>query len=364
VVLVGETRDAETAKIVTQAALTGHLVATTLHTIDSATALLRFGDLEVDPGELAEALNGISAQRLLRKLCLHCRETVADARDHNEEWFAGLTGDLPAFRALGCDRCNHSGYQGRFPALEVLLVDSEVRKAVLRQARVEELRDIAKAGGMRTMAQVVVDRARRGDTDVEEIRRVMGSDLLSAGHLAESSGPSKSPEPGGAEAEARSAPASHGETTSRPIRVGSDPLPTSTQFSGADALLISSDHRHQVLIADGLKRIGLEVHAVEDIPAAAVWAEIHRPRLLILDTVDQGEEPVQRLSEAYDAFLEFNTRLSVIVLVPPDDKAMERVLLEHQFTDYLRAPVVSEWVGFMADQVLRRVEILGSPGGF
>ena len=84
----------------------------------------------------------------------------------------------------------------------------------------------------------------------------------------------------------------------------------------------------------------------------------------VLDTVDEGEQSLQRLSDAYGAFLELSAGLSVIVLVPPDDKPMEKVLLEHQFTDYLRAPVVSEWVGFLADQVLRRTEVLGRAGGF
>jgi yecA family protein len=122
--------------------------------------------------------------------------------------------------------------------------------------------------------------------------------------------------------------------------------------------------QHHVLVKDGLSRVGLELHVVEDIPAAAVWAEIHRPKLMVLDTVDQGEPPLHLLSEAYGAFLELSRTLSVIVLVPPDDRAMEKVLLEHQFTDYLRAPVVSEWVGFLADQVLRRAEVLGRAGGF
>jgi type II secretory ATPase GspE/PulE/Tfp pilus assembly ATPase PilB-like protein len=356
VVLVGETRDAETAQIVTQAAMTGHLVATTLHTIDSATALLRFGDLEVDPGELAEALNGISAQRLLRKLCPDCRVPVTAAGSHNEEWFAEVAGGLPAFRAVGCDRCLHSGYLGRFPAVEVLLMDTELRKAILRKARVEELREMAMAGGMRTMAQVAVGRAQAGDTDVEEIRRVMGSDLISKEHLA---GPKRvSPTPAGEESTAT------GPVPAAPVPIYSDPPSEAEASDGADALLVSSNHRHQVAVTDGLTRIGLDVEVQAEIPAAAVWAEIHRPRLLILDTVDQGAGSPQRLSEAYDAFLDLSSNLSVIVLVPPDEEAMERVLLEHHFTDYLRAPIVSEWVGFMADQVLRRVQVLGRAGGF
>jgi type II secretory ATPase GspE/PulE/Tfp pilus assembly ATPase PilB-like protein len=336
VILVSETRDPETARAVTDAAMTGHLVSTTLHTIDAATALPRLRDLKVDPRELAQVLSGISAQRLLRTLCTECREPVTDAAGPMEEWFADLAGFLPAYRSVGCDKCDSSGYAGRFPAVEVLLTDDALIEAFMQGASHHQLRHIAQLGGMRTMAEIVADRARQGDTDVAEIRRVMGSDLLTADTI-------RRPE----------TPTPHAPTN----RVDSPILPNDSISAASDVLLISSDNRSRVIVEEGLHSVGLTLHMENDIPTAAVWTEIHNPRLVILDVQHEGEGAVRRLRDARDAFLALLPHMSVIVLAPTDDAPFERILLEHDLGDYLRAPLTPGHVGFLTDQVLRRAEV-------
>lgn len=340
VILVGETRDPETAKTVTQAALTGHLVATTLHTIDASTALLRYRDLGVDPNELAEALNGASAQRLLRKLCPNCREPVTEAIGEHEEYFAQLTGQLPAFRAGGCDRCRSTGYSGRWPAVEVLLVGDEIRKVLLKGASLEETRDAARASGMKTMAEVVVKRAADGDVDVEEIRRVMGSDLLSHGHLA----------PVGTAGSAGSAaPAS--PSKSHPTMASANRDKTALVLTRQDSTI--------AMVEEALTPLGLSVHQEVDVPTAAVWIEIEPPLLVIVDLTDPSRHPTgARLSAVLDAYDHLDVHHRVVFLLPDDLPVLEGVLLSRGWMDAVRAPLSAEKIKFAADAAMRRAAVL------
>ena len=343
VILVSETRDAETAKAVTDAAMTGHLVATTLHTIDAATALLRLRDLGVDPHEIAQALNGISAQRLLRTLCPQCRESVDEPRTDAEIWFAERTGAPPPYRAVGCASCGSSGYQGRFPAVEVLLTTPDLLEAFLRGAPHTELRRIAQAGGMRTMAEIVMERVRRGDTDPAELLRVMGSDLISPEAGA---APGTAPPP--------TTPAAHGPAGApRP-----DSPPAALDSEATDVVLLSPDPRTARIVESGLRDLGLSLYTVTDLPAATVWIEIHAPSLFVLDLHRDGDRAATHLSEAYHALLPFMPTVPAIVLVPSDDPTVERLLIEHGVTDYLRHPVTPDQVAFLASQVLRRREVM------
>jgi len=342
VILVGETRDAETARAVTDAALTGHLVATTLHTIDAAMALLRFGDLGIDAAEIGEALSGISAQRLLRRLCSHCREAVADVGGEHEEWFVEISGDLPRYRARGCERCQGTGYIGRFPAVEVLLMDAELRDAVVRRAEVAELRALARKGGMRTMAEIAVDRAQAGDTDVAEIRRVMGSDLLSGEHRREERG--------------RRSPS----TTSSDVPTPTAPAPPDGFFDAdapPQAVLVTQDPAVREVVRRGALMAGVRLHVEEDVPAAAVWAEVQGAALALLHLEEVGEPGIQRLADARDAFLMVRPDLPGVVLLPHDDLEVEQLLVDHGFTDYLRPPLDPARVSFLLERIVRRLEI-------
>jgi general secretion pathway protein E len=175
VIMVGEMRDAETVRVGIQASLTGHLVLTTLHTNTAAAAITRLIDLQVEPFLLSASVRCIVAQRLVRKLCLHCRQqTRADA--------AFLAKD-PRFHALNvagervweagkCERCGGTGYNGRRAVFEVLSVDEEIRAMITRSATEEEIERAAKTAGMTTLIEDGIRTALAGETSLEEVLRV------------------------------------------------------------------------------------------------------------------------------------------------------------------------------------------------
>ncbi|AHG91401.1 type II secretion system protein E [Gemmatirosa kalamazoonensis] len=150
VVLVGEIRDRETATIAVQASLTGHLVLSTLHTIDAAAAVARLTDLGVEPFKLAAALRGVVAQRLLRRICARCRGGAAD-----------------------CPSCSGSGYRGRAAAVELLVAGEEVSRRIARGEPAAAIADAARDAGMRTLWDSGIDQVRRGVTDDAELRRAL-----------------------------------------------------------------------------------------------------------------------------------------------------------------------------------------------
>ena len=172
--LVGEIRDAETALIAVQAAITGHLVLTTLHTHDASSSIARLRNLGVDPHLLASSLNCIVAQRLARRLCTDCRAASEPSVEERHE--AGLPehGSEVLYRPVGCPRCGGSGYRGRVALYEVMPVRGELRKVLAEPTEV--IRAAALAEGMTTLAQAGAALCREGVSSLEEIRRILGED--------------------------------------------------------------------------------------------------------------------------------------------------------------------------------------------
>ncbi|MEX2644463.1 MAG: GspE/PulE family protein [Acetobacterales bacterium] len=171
VIMVGEIRDLETAQIAVQAALTGHLVLSTLHTTDAPSAVTRLADMGVEPYLITSAVRGVVAQRLLRTLCPHCRTPVPDGAAR----LAALgheAADATVFAATGCDACGGSGYAGRQCVAEMLPLDEGMRELVLRRADAPALRAAARAAGMAAMRADGLDKAARGLTAIEEVLRV------------------------------------------------------------------------------------------------------------------------------------------------------------------------------------------------
>ncbi len=174
VVLVGEIRDEETAQIAMQAALTGHLVLSTLHTNDALGAIPRLMDLGVSPAIIADAVRGVAAQRLVRKLCDKCRQPVTDEATPEEKAFYQVSGERPVYRAVGCDACAQQGFAGRFPVLEVLEITPELADDI-RNIRSGQVNLAEKAqGSFATLSNVVAHRVISGDTTAGEASRVMG----------------------------------------------------------------------------------------------------------------------------------------------------------------------------------------------
>jgi len=171
VVLVGEVRDRETAATAVQASLTGHLVLTTLHTIDGASSITRLTDIGVESYKLAAALKGIIAQRLLRRVCPQCREVWMDPiPDRLRAWIPAGTA---LFRAAGCDHCSQTGYRGRMAVVEVLVSNPEVERRISAGESVDRVADAAREGGMRSLWESGVSRVAAGETTIEELLRVL-----------------------------------------------------------------------------------------------------------------------------------------------------------------------------------------------
>ena len=176
VMMVGEIRDSETAQIAVQAALTGHMILSTLHTNSAAGAIARLNDMGVEPFLLGSVLNGILAQRLVRKLCDECRVPYLASEELCSE--LGVDpGDAPTFfHAGGCPKCAGTGFSGRTSLLEFLIVDDVIARLILRRADAREIAEAAAAAGMRNLRSDGVAKARAGITTIEEAVRVAAGD--------------------------------------------------------------------------------------------------------------------------------------------------------------------------------------------
>ena len=172
VILVGEIRDAETAQIATQAALTGHLVLSTLHTNDAPTALTRLLDLGVAAYLVASTVDAVVAQRLVRRICPHCRVETAPSKAAAKHLDLKALGIEQVWKGAGCAECRDTGYRGRTGIYELLVMDAELRQEVQQRRGSEELRQQAIAKGMRTLFDDGIRLVRQGVTTVDEVLRV------------------------------------------------------------------------------------------------------------------------------------------------------------------------------------------------
>ena len=170
--MVGEIRDLETAQIAIQAALTGHLVLSTLHTNDAASTLTRLLDMGVEDYLLTSTVNGIVAQRLVRRLCPHCREPYAPLPELLAQLGLRRPRTSRFWRPTGCPKCNGTGYFGRISINEVLMLSDAIRRQILQHAEATELQRAALAAGMRPMFQDGIAKAAAGVTTIEEVLRV------------------------------------------------------------------------------------------------------------------------------------------------------------------------------------------------
>jgi type II secretory ATPase GspE/PulE/Tfp pilus assembly ATPase PilB-like protein len=195
VVMVGEIRDEETARTAIEASLTGHLVLSTLHTNSAPETVTRLLDMGMDPFNFADSLLAVLAQRLVRKMCTHCRASRPLTADEENELLSdwmhafggqaepdraatlaswrerhGEQGRLVRYQATGCERCDKSGFKGRVGLHELMLVDRELRHLIQTHARAEDLQRCALAAGMRTLRQDGIEKVLAGLTTIDEVR--------------------------------------------------------------------------------------------------------------------------------------------------------------------------------------------------
>jgi len=172
IILVGEIRDEETARIAMQAATTGHLVLTTLHANSASSSIVRLKDMGVDPGLLAPSLNCIVAQRLARRLCLKCRQPYQPTDGERRHFGLERHPELDLYEAVGCDECLYTGFQGRVALYEALLVEGKIRRLI--DGSSEEIFAAAVEQGMTTLRDSGVALCAAGITSLDEVRRVTG----------------------------------------------------------------------------------------------------------------------------------------------------------------------------------------------
>ncbi len=173
IILVGETRDKETAQTAVEAALTGHLVFTTLHTNDAAGAFTRLGEMGIEPFLMSSSTIGVVAQRLTRRLCQHCKEPYA--ADEMSLRYMGLPTSNPKtfYRQKGCDRCSFSGYKGRVGVYEVMRMNAQLRKMVAQSASSESITEAAVGNGMKRLKDYSVWLLEQGLTTMDEVLQVV-----------------------------------------------------------------------------------------------------------------------------------------------------------------------------------------------
>ncbi len=170
IIMVGETRDVETASISVRSAITGHLVFSTLHTNDASSSIIRLEDMGLQPYMVANSLVGIIAQRLMRKICPDCGEETAPTAEERQVVGPDIK---KIMHPKGCPQCNYTGYRGRIAIHEVLLIDRTVRKMIMEGASAEAIQDYAvEKQNMKTLKDAGLSMVQEGVTSVEELKKV------------------------------------------------------------------------------------------------------------------------------------------------------------------------------------------------
>ncbi len=173
IIMVGEIRDPETAEVAVQAALTGHLVLSTLHTNDAPSAITRLKDMGVEPFLIASSLEGVIAQRLVRKVCEHCKEPYEPSEEELKELGLPRDGRYTFFKGKGCERCLGTGYRGRTGIFEVLELDDELKRLINETQDANEIRKLAKRKGFKTMLEDGINKIIKGLTTSSEVLSVV-----------------------------------------------------------------------------------------------------------------------------------------------------------------------------------------------
>ena len=175
IISVGEIRDGETASIAMRAAITGHLVFSTLHTNDAPSAVSRLADIGVEPWLISSALRGVVSQRLVRKICPHCKTAYRPSDEELAMLGMDIGSDVTFYKGAGCPECRHSGYSGRRAVFEILMIDRKLRRLISGGADSAALADAACGSGFITMRDSCRQLVLSGVTSAEEAARTINS---------------------------------------------------------------------------------------------------------------------------------------------------------------------------------------------
>ncbi|TAN42728.1 MAG: type II secretion system protein GspE [Nitrospirae bacterium] len=172
IIMIGEVRDLETAEIAIQSALTGHVVFSTLHTNDAPSSITRLLDMGVENFLLSSTIRGILAQRLVRIICPACKEVDTSGADKQELSKFGFSPDMTTYKGQGCEKCSQTGYYGRAGIFELLTIDEDIRKLILKDSDSNQIRDAARKNGMKTLLEDGGEKIKAGMTTLSEVLRV------------------------------------------------------------------------------------------------------------------------------------------------------------------------------------------------
>lgn len=361
VIFIGEIRDRETAEIAAQASLTGHLVLATLHTNDAVGSIRRFIDLGLDAATVSATLRASLAQRLVRKVCVHCAERIDGDPTSREKVLQEQFGRSGVVRAKGCDRCVNQGYFGRIPVTEFLTSTPALVSLILGGASSYELQRQAEQDGMHTLLSSALDRLSAGETTLEEVERVIGT--------GSSKGTQTSPVPAEAVAELEQPAEAVAEleqpadlraevdgavSEATPLRIVTpEATPASAPVSAPDApsdapsdaqsdaphiLLVDDDGTIRSLARGLLENLDYKVSESTDGSEALVrLAKGERFSLVVLDLdmPNLGGREVLRAVRQSSA----TAHLPVVVLTGSQDSNADIELLEQGADDYIRKPI-------------------------
>ena len=344
VILVGEIRDKETAGIAVQASLTGHLVLSTLHTIDAASSIARLVDIGIDPYKIAAALKGVVAQRLLRRLCMTCRQPSTDhVSERMRRW---LPHGMTLYKGVGCAECAMTGYLGRMAVMEVLTVDSDIERAIAKGETSDLIAESARANGMKTLWESGIEHVRAGVTSLDELLRVVEPPAETPARRSGSTR-DKGPDTGRdrADASGRGAvqtPPRSGAVKSAPTALPDEALQLlddlfDETFNGKKTVLLVEDEEPlRRVLRDLLEREGFTVVEAADGVEALDEVDRSAPDVLVLDL------NLPRL-DGYGVLSHLRARpstakLPVIVLTAKGDEENEVRVFENGANDFLTKP--------------------------
>jgi type II secretory ATPase GspE/PulE/Tfp pilus assembly ATPase PilB-like protein len=372
VVLVGEIRDLETAETAIQASLTGHLVLSTLHTNDAATAVTRLVDMGIEAYKLSSALRGVVAQRLLRKLCGVCKQRATGAIPARLKKYVPEGAKL--YEAVGCAECATTGYRGRFSIVEVLTMTPELKRIVTGNGNASQLADGARRLNMGSLFDSGLRHVLDGETTIEELLRVTDIPMEDADIAAADAAGDLSLAPRGAAAAvpvvaappvAVSAPPAPAPT--RPAtntfdigmsfdlveELGADLIPDGLQPArGRTILLVEDEDQLRRVMKDLLEREGYRVAEARDGVEALDAVDRHAPDLIMLDLNLPG-------LDGYGVLQQLRSRPStanipVIVLTAKGDEDNEVRVFELGADDFLTKPFRARALSARLDAVLNR----------
>jgi type II secretory ATPase GspE/PulE/Tfp pilus assembly ATPase PilB-like protein/ActR/RegA family two-component response regulator len=309
VILVGEIRDKETAVTAAQAAMTGHLVLATVHANDAVSAVTRLADMGLQFSTIAQTLRGAIAQRLLRRVCGACAEPVRGQLTPDERRLTDRHGVEPMVRAVGCPECGFTGYRGRLPVNEVLVVGPRFQQAIEQRKGWATLSKVGQQGGMRLMHEVGLEWVKEGKTTLVEVERVLGQ-AVDENEREESKGPPR-------------------------------------------ILLVDDDAEARLLMRTILEKDGYEVEEAEDgHRGLEILSEDPDYSLVVLDLAMPGLDGRQVLDQIRGSVA--TSALPVLVRTGTGSEKIETELLEAGADDYVEKSVEPERFLARVHAVLRR----------